>query len=363
MCSDHDHGDVRRLEPEIPAETWRGEMLELEPVDEAAPPAGPRRAVEDGGHRHLRARPGRPRPHLDLRRGGRGTAGRGHRGVGVAGVGILAAMDIDLTKVRGWLNRRDDPTFWERVRDICGLYLSPPERALVLSVDEKTSIQAKQRRHPDQPARRARRRRREFEYVRHGTASLFAALDVHSGQVRAVPVPGKNDSVNFCEFLDGSTRASTRRWRYTSSSTTAPATSPRRRRRGSPPTPDARAGPASSRCRSASSTSRRRLPRGEPGGPEGVREKVAPVEPGRADRRRICDASPRTGCSHDPGRSSPQGRPARREAPADAGRSQVGERSTGEAPSAKGRADCSSASIPTASIPTRPATLTRTTTS
>lgn len=116
---------------------------------------------------------------------------------------ILAAMDIDLTKVRGWLNRRDDPTFWERVRDICGLYLSPPERALVLSVDEKTSIQAKQRRHPDQPARRGRRRRREFEYVRHGTASLFAALDVHSGQVRAEPIPGKNDSVNFCEFLDG----------------------------------------------------------------------------------------------------------------------------------------------------------------
>lgn len=116
---------------------------------------------------------------------------------------ILAAMDIDLTKVRGWLNRRDDPTFWDRVRDICGLYLSPPERALVLSVDEKTSIQAKQRRHPDQPARRGRHRRREFEYVRHGTASLFAALDVHSGQVLAKPIPGKNDSVNFCEFLDG----------------------------------------------------------------------------------------------------------------------------------------------------------------
>lgn len=116
---------------------------------------------------------------------------------------ILAAMDIDPTKVRGWLNRRDDPTFWERVRDICALYLSPPERALVLSVDEKTSIQAKQRRHPDQPARRGRHRRRKFEYVRHGTASLVAALDVHSGEVLAEPIPGKNDSVNFCEFLDG----------------------------------------------------------------------------------------------------------------------------------------------------------------
>lgn len=120
---------------------------------------------------------------------------------------ILGAMDIDLTKVRGWLNRRDDPTFWDRVRDICGLYLKRPDRALVLSVDEKTSIQATQRRHPDQPARRGRLRRREFEYRRHGTASLFAAMDVHSGEVLAEPIPGKNDSVNFCDFLDGIERA------------------------------------------------------------------------------------------------------------------------------------------------------------
>jgi transposase len=119
---------------------------------------------------------------------------------------ILSAMDIDLTKVRGWLNRRDDPEFWERVRDVCGLYLDPPQQALVLSVDEKTSIQAKSRTHPDQPARVGRARRREFEYVRHGTASLFAALAVHSGEVLAEPIPpreaGGNNSVNFCAFLD-----------------------------------------------------------------------------------------------------------------------------------------------------------------
>ena len=115
---------------------------------------------------------------------------------------ILRAMDIDLSKVRGWLNRRDDPEFWDRVRDICGLYLNPPERALVLSVDEKTSMQAKQRKHPDRAPRAGKWRRREFEYIRHGTASLFAALDVHSGEVLAEPIPGKNDSVNFCAFLD-----------------------------------------------------------------------------------------------------------------------------------------------------------------
>jgi len=115
---------------------------------------------------------------------------------------ILTAMDIDLSKVRGWLNRRDDPDFWDRVRDICGLYLSPPERALVLSVDEKTAIQAKQRKHPDQAPRAGKWRRREFEYVRHGTASLHTALDVHTGEVLAAPIPGKNDSTNFCAFLD-----------------------------------------------------------------------------------------------------------------------------------------------------------------
>lgn len=115
---------------------------------------------------------------------------------------ILKAMDIDLSKVRGWLNRRNDPDFWDRVREVCGLYLNPPERALVLSVDEKTSIQAKSRKHPDQNPQARRWRRREFEYVRHGTVSLHAALDVHSGEVLAAPIEGKNNSENFCSFLD-----------------------------------------------------------------------------------------------------------------------------------------------------------------
>lgn len=115
---------------------------------------------------------------------------------------ILKAMHIDITRVRGWLNRRDDPDFWDRVRDVCGLYLHCPDNAIVLSVDEKTSVQAKERKRKDQPARAGRRARREWEYIRHGTASLFAALDVHSGEVLAEPIPGKNDSQNFCAFLD-----------------------------------------------------------------------------------------------------------------------------------------------------------------
>jgi transposase len=113
---------------------------------------------------------------------------------------ILTAMDIRLDRVRGWLNRRDDPEFWPRVRDVCGLYLNPPERALVLSVDEKTAIQAKERKYPDQGTAPGRPRRREFEYIRHGTASLMAALDVHSGEVLAQPIE-HNNSPTFCAFL------------------------------------------------------------------------------------------------------------------------------------------------------------------
>jgi len=91
---------------------------------------------------------------------------------------ILTGMQIRLDRVRGWLNRRDDPEFWDRVRDVVGLYLNPPgEKTVVLSVDEKTAIQATERRHPDQLPGAGRPRRREFEYRRHGTVSLMAALE------------------------------------------------------------------------------------------------------------------------------------------------------------------------------------------
>lgn len=115
---------------------------------------------------------------------------------------ILSSMNLDVTRVRGWLNRRDDPEFWGRVRDVCGVYLNCPDNAIVVSVDEKTSVQAKERKRKDQPPKSGQRVRREWEYIRHGTASLFAALNVHSGEVLAEPIPGKNNSQNFCGFLD-----------------------------------------------------------------------------------------------------------------------------------------------------------------
>ena len=76
-----------------------------------------------------------------------------------------------------------DPLFVEKVRDIVGLYLDPPERALVLCVDEKSQIQALDRTQPLLPMRPGQPERRTHDYVRHGTTSLFAALEVVSGKI------------------------------------------------------------------------------------------------------------------------------------------------------------------------------------
>ena len=76
-----------------------------------------------------------------------------------------------------------DPQFVEKVRDIVGLYLNPPEGALVLCVDEKSQIQALDRTAPVLPLRRGLPERRTHDYVRHGTTNLYAALDVASGNV------------------------------------------------------------------------------------------------------------------------------------------------------------------------------------
>lgn len=78
-----------------------------------------------------------------------------------------------------------DPFFVEKVRDIVGLYLNPPERALVLCVDEKGQIQALDRTRPILPLRPGVPERQSHDYIRNGTTSLFAALDVATGKVMA----------------------------------------------------------------------------------------------------------------------------------------------------------------------------------
>ena len=76
-----------------------------------------------------------------------------------------------------------DPPFVDKVRDIVGLYMAPPDRALVLCVDEKPQIQATGRTAPVVPIRPGQVERRTHDYVRHGTTDLFAALDVKTGKV------------------------------------------------------------------------------------------------------------------------------------------------------------------------------------
>jgi transposase len=94
-----------------------------------------------------------------------------------------------------------DPLFIDKVRDIVGLYMNPPERALVLCVDEKSQIQALDRTAPLLPMRPGQIERRTHDYARHGTTSLFAALDTKTGKVI-----GQNQqrhrSTEFRNFLD-----------------------------------------------------------------------------------------------------------------------------------------------------------------
>jgi len=122
-------------------------------------------------------------------------------GISASQVGrILAGLELAPHRVRGWLNRRDDEQFWAQAAAVCQVYLRPPERTAVICIDEKTGIQAKYRRYPQQPPRPGRLARREFEYVRNGTVSIVAALEVGTGQVVVEPI-GRNDSSTFTGFL------------------------------------------------------------------------------------------------------------------------------------------------------------------
>ena len=93
-----------------------------------------------------------------------------------------------------------DPLFIEKVRDVVGLYMAPPERAVVLCVDEKSQIQALERSQPMLPLRPGTPARQTHDYKRHGTTSLFAALDIATGEVIGRCYP-RHRSVEFRKFL------------------------------------------------------------------------------------------------------------------------------------------------------------------
>jgi transposase len=94
--------------------------------------------------------------------------------------------------------------FEERMVEVCGLYVDPPENVLVLSLDEKTGVQAKAPTKPDLPPAPKRPARREHEYTRNGTQCLFACLKVHHGDVLAMASKTRNrwDLIRFLDQLD-----------------------------------------------------------------------------------------------------------------------------------------------------------------
>ena len=94
-----------------------------------------------------------------------------------------------------------DPDFVAKVRDVVGLYMTPPDRALVLCVDEKSQIQALDRSQPMLPMRPGQPARRSHDYKRHGTTSLFAALDIATGRVIGECYP-RHRATEFRRFLD-----------------------------------------------------------------------------------------------------------------------------------------------------------------
>lgn len=113
---------------------------------------------------------------------------------------IWAAFGLEPQRIETF-KLSTDPLFVDKVRDIVGLYMDPPERALVLSVDEKSQIQALDRSQPVLPMRPGQAERRSHDYRRYGTTTLFAALDTETGRVIG-ECHRRHRSVEFRKFLD-----------------------------------------------------------------------------------------------------------------------------------------------------------------
>ena len=114
--------------------------------------------------------------------------------------GILKSHDLKPHKVEYWCGKSTDPEFEEKMLNVVGLYMNPPENALVLSVDEKTQIQALDRSQPELPLRAGNPKRLTATYKRNGTVSLIAALSVHDGEITANTMD-RNNAKNFLKFL------------------------------------------------------------------------------------------------------------------------------------------------------------------
>jgi len=118
---------------------------------------------------------------------------------------ILARAEIKPQLSEYWImSDFSRPEFEPRCAEICGLYVDPPENVLVVSIDEKTGIQAKAPTKPDTPPAEGKPARREHEYERNGTQCLFGALKVHHGELLGMPSKTRNrfDLIRFLDQLD-----------------------------------------------------------------------------------------------------------------------------------------------------------------
>src|SRR5690606_17810022 len=113
---------------------------------------------------------------------------------------ILKKADLKPHKTDYWCGKSPDPEFESKMVNIVGLYMDPPENAIVLCVDEKTQIQALDRTQPVLPLKEKAPKRLTATYKRNGTIALIAALAVHSGEITAKTVKN-NNADNFLAFL------------------------------------------------------------------------------------------------------------------------------------------------------------------
>lgn len=113
---------------------------------------------------------------------------------------ILKQADLKPHKIEYWCGKSPDPEFESKMMNIVGLYMNPPENAIVLCVDEKTQIQALDRTQPVLPLKEKAPKRLTVTYKRNGTVALIAALAVHSGEITGKTMKS-NNSENFLSFL------------------------------------------------------------------------------------------------------------------------------------------------------------------
>jgi transposase len=179
---------------------WRGRFVRerLEGLADEPRPGRPRTIADDQVEQVIVATLEQPPPDHDTHWSTRSMA----RATGMSQTAISRiwrAFGLRPHLTQTW-KLSADPQFIDKVRDVVGLYLDPPERALVLCVDEKSQIQALDRTAPTLPVLPTTPARRSHDYVRHGTASLFAALDVASGQVIS-SVHRRHRHQEFLKFL------------------------------------------------------------------------------------------------------------------------------------------------------------------